>query len=231
MKLIRMSKVTTTQVKYRVLVKSGNDYFKIGTILIKRLEGDIFYIPSQRQIVCSSRNIVNKIIDKVDWHKSGRVQLKMQDSSYDILEIGMGEKFPPKANVLKRQAIQNIGFQEIVRDTIIDFSKLSKFAEKRDDFDVVLDMGDYKGSIQFVFSIISGRLLVAKWSGKNVPIREVSDEVKDRILSGQKRCLGSESNNADKLLQYTLLKYSGTEELPTGRRVFVTTDSKISRKV
>jgi len=226
-----MSEITKTQVKYRVLIKSQNDYFKIGTILIKRLEGDIFYIPSQRFILQSNCGVTREIMDHISWHKSGQVHFKIQNGRYEILEVGKEKINLPKIWKPERQGIQDIGFQEMIRDTILDFSKLPKFKKNVDNLDVLFDVNNYNGPVEFVFSIISGWLIVKKWLGENVPIKEITDETKSRILATQKRCLGKESNNADKLLQYTLLKYERTKELPLDRGIFIPSDLKISRKI
>lgn len=212
-----MSEVTPTQVKYEILIRSNGSYLKIGKVLIKRLDGDIYYIPSQREILSDQKDWIKKIIDKISWHKSGCVHVKLRDSSYDGLQ--------------QRQLIQNVGFQEVVRDIILDFSKLPVFTAKPDSLDVVLDIRKYNGPIQFLFSVVSGRLIIAKIGGKNVPIKASSENSNINILATEKRCLGQESDNADKLLQYTIYKYIRNEQIDAGRRIFVPGDSKISRDV
>ena len=94
---------------------------------------------------------------------------------------------------------------------------------------MIFDMREYDGPIQFLFSIISGRLLTQNFEGKKTLIREISPDKRALLLASQKRALGHESGNADKLLQYMLFKYTGSEELPENRRLFVAGDSKIKR--
>jgi len=214
-------------VKYKILIKSDKKYFILGTILIHEYEGDIYYIPSQRAIIDSSRKIKKGVIKHISWHKSGRVHLKMKSGIRDILEYGKQEK-KIKSN---RQAIINIGFQEILRETILDITKLPLLIEKKESLDISLDSKLYKNPIQFIFSIVSGQLIAAQIKGKKTNIRIVKDEVNKRVLDNKRMCLGCKSDNADKLLQYILKKYTGKNNLKVNRRLFVQYDSKISRTI
>lgn len=219
-----MNKVTNTEVKYRILIKSKNDCFKIGTILIKRLKGDIFYIPSQRVLVDSSCGIVENIINHISYHKNGQVHIKTKNRNRYILETG--KRGVNSSNKLTRQSIKNIGFQEIVRDTIPDFLKLPKLLKQVDNFDVVFEVNKYKGPVQFLFSIVSGRLIVAKKVVKKELIKEISG---NSILAGITRILGNKSGSDDKILQYLLFKYTGDQELSLGRNLFIPRDSKVNK--
>lgn len=215
-------------VSYRILVKSNGNLYKLGHVMIQRFEGDIFYVPSQNGIVDSSdKNTLQKIMDHISWHKSGRVHMKIKDSQYYIFEEGKGviNKILGKK---VRQEIQDIGYQEIVRDTVIDFSKLPKHEKSVDALDVVFDVGNYKKPVQFHFSMVSGREIVKSFRGEKTPVKQADRKVLENKLASDQRCLGNESGNADKLLQYGLYKYIGAD-LKAGRRVFVPTDSGISR--
>ncbi|MFA6099315.1 MAG: hypothetical protein WC750_00365 [Patescibacteria group bacterium] len=213
--------------KYKFLIKSGNDYFKIGDFVIQKFTGDFYYTPSQKGIVDSNFGFVQRILEHYAFHRTGRVHVKDISGDYQIIESGFGEN-QPKTNEL-RLRIQDIGFQEIVRDIIIDFNKIPK-SGSADELDVVFDLGDYQGPVQFCFSIVSGRLIVTSHEGAKAGIRHITDEQKGLLLGLDRRCLGVESDNADKLMQYQLYKFNGdVSAFPTGRRVFIAKNAGISR--
>jgi hypothetical protein len=217
-------KINEKTVTYRMLIKQGFKYYKLGTIIIKRLEGEFLYTPSQLRIENSgSEKVIGKVIDHVSWHKSGRVHIKTKDGEYDVVEEGV-EMLKPEG-WKSRQKIEDIGFQEIIRDTVIDVSTLPEYIKKIDGLDVVFDIKDYVGPVQFLFTIVSGTHVVELSKGGRTPVKiaEKSNKIK---LDSQLRCLGAESGNADKLLQYILYKYTG-EDLQKGRRFFIAGDSGI----
>lgn len=109
---------SNNRVTYRIIIKDKKGYFKIGNIVIQKNEGDFYYIPSQRLIINSSFGLIQKIIDHFSFHKTGRVNVKPAKGGACIVESGEGEIQPLTNNL--RQEIQDIGFQEILRDTIID---------------------------------------------------------------------------------------------------------------
>jgi len=218
-----MSKTVT----YRILIKSNTKYYKLGTIIIKRFEGDILYVPSQAGVVDSNTNIINKIISHISWHQSGRVHVKAKDNSYEIFEEGVGILNPIFGVKKDRQKIKDIGFQEITRDTVIDITTLPKHNKKIDKLDVIFDIKNYTGPVQFHFSMVSGTHIAKFHEGGKTPVKISKKSVEFR-LDSQIRCLGVESGNADKLLQYGLYKYVG-KDLKKGRRLFVATDSGIPK--
>src|SRR5665648_697062 len=136
-------------VDYRILIKNGDDYFKVGTVVIKTYTGDILYTPSGRFI----NNLYTqdkKEIDHVSWHANGQVHIKYQGIT--------AEKYGIIQKNGERQKISEIGFQELIRDTIADYQKLPRYQTKVVDLDVVFDVGDYFGPVAFYFSMVSGKL-------------------------------------------------------------------------
>ncbi len=222
-----MTKKIKNTVTYRILIKSNTNYYKLGTIIIKRFDGDIFYTPSQKGVTNSSGNMNNKIIDHVSWHKSGRVHIKPQNGNYEIFEEGVGVLKPTTGVKKDRQKIKDIGFQEIVRDTVIEIKALPEHKKKIDELDVVFNIKEYLESVQFHFSIVSGTHIAKLAEGGETPVK-VSKKSKKLLLDGQIRCLGVESGNADKILQYGLYKYIG-KDLLKGRRLVMATDSNIPK--
>lgn len=217
-----MSKTTS----YKILIKSGRAHYKLGTIIIKTFDGDIMYTPSQAGISESNSNIIFKVIDHVSWHRSGRVHIKTKNGGYKIFEEGLGVLNPIIGIEQTRQEIKDIGFQEILRDIVADISTLPKYTGEINELDVILNINGYAGAIQFIFSIVSGTHIVALFEGKETPIK-TSENIEK--LDNQKRCLGAESGNADKLLQYVLNKYLGGNLAEGGRRLFIAPNSKIQK--
>ena len=213
---------------YRVLIKSDVVYYRVGKIVIQKNTGDFYYVPSQKGIVASSFGMLGRILDHFGFHPTGRVHVKTNDGERKVIESGLGEVEPRTTRL--RQPVKEIGFQEILKDTIIDFRMIPILHGESDALDVVFDIGEYKGPVQFSFSIVSGRLITASFKGEKVGIRSMPEEIKRKVLAYDRRCLGVESDNADKLLQYILCEYEGdSDDLVTGRRVFIAADSRLRR--
>ena len=141
---------------------------------------------------------------------------------------GIPPTLKPTTGVKKdRQKIKDIGFQEIVRDTVIEIKALPEHKKKIDELDVVFNIKEYLESVQFHFSIVSGTHIAKLAEGGETPVK-VSKKSKKLLLDGQIRCLGVESGNADKILQYGLYKYIG-KDLLKGRRLVMATDSNIPK--
>jgi len=223
---ISVDKINTSgDVRYGVLIKSDNDYFKVGKIIIRRLKGELLYIPSETTI-----KRTNAIIDHFIWHKNGRVHVKDDNGIYDVLEKGAGGIV--EANEKTRKKIQEIDFQEMLRDIILDFNRLPKQVRKLSDLDVIYDVGAYKGQVEFVFSIVSGKQIVACYEGHSNSIQQLSKSKQERRLGICRRALGPESGNSDKILQYCLYKHQGdAKDIPSGRRVLIPKDSGINREI
>jgi len=206
-------------VSYKVIIKSKGDYFNIGTIIIKTYTGDILYIPSTRFLYDFNTG-TKKEIDHISWHASGRLSIKYKgggEKEYTIIQK-RGD----------RQKISEIGFQEILKDIIKDFHQLPKYLKQMIPLDVVLDVGDYSGSVLFNFSIVSGRLIVAKYEGQSVPIKPVNIKKERGGLDSTIRALGYHSGSGDVILQYSLRR-TKAENLRTNRKIFIPYDMKISK--
>ena len=215
-----------SKVRRRILIAKGDVHYKIGDIMIKVEDGDIYYAPSQKGVVdATTDEMINKIIDHASWHKSGTVHIKDKEEGRVQIEKGVGEGVDGV-----RQKIQDVGYQPIMLDTIINIESVPVHKKKIDELDVVLEMGDYDGPIQFNFSMVSGKQILKVSAGENTPVHKVDKKIqKERILDMKQGCLGVESGNADKLLQFVLNKYLGNEKLPSGRRLVIPNDSGICR--
>jgi hypothetical protein len=128
----------------------------------------------------------------------------------------------------ERQKISEIGFQELIRDTIKKYSELPVYGKGVIDLDVVFDVADYDGSVEFCFSIVSGKLIVAQYKGQAVPIKSVNIKEERGGLSSTIRALGHHSGSGDVILQYSLRK-SVADGLKTNRQFFIPHDMKISK--
>jgi hypothetical protein len=214
-----MSKDIKKSVDYKILIKAKDVYYKIGTIVIKAHTGDILYTPSFRYIYDPNAQ-EKKEIDHVSWHANGQVHIKHRDDTvekYDIIQKN-GE----------RQKISEIGFQELLRDMIVDYQQLPEYHKKVIKLDVVFDVADYHGPVGFHFSIVSGRLIAAGYEGRNVPITAVNYRESNSIIASNRRALGYHSGNADLMLQYSLRNEVGDNQR-TQRQLYIAHDMKISK--
>ncbi len=207
-----------SSVDYRILIMSGNDYYKIGTIIIKTHKGDIFYTPSNNYIE-SPITLEKKEFEHISWHINGQVHIKRK---------GCIEKYEIIQKDGDRQKLSEMGFQEMLADTIKDFTILPIYQKEVTPLDVVFDVGNYKGQVCFKFSIVSGKLIVAQCRGQKVPIKQVNiNDANDGIAVSQ-RALGWHSGNADVGLQYSLKK--SNKNIRTNRKIFIPHDMKITKK-
>ena len=94
--------------------------------------------------------------------------------------------------------------------------------------DVVFSVNNYSGPVLFDFSIVSGRLIVAKHQGQKVPIKSVNIKKEKDGLDSTIRALGHHSGSGDVILQYSLRKTTA-ENLRTNRQIFIPHDIKISK--
>jgi hypothetical protein len=202
-----------SSVNYRILIKSGEVFYKIGTIVIKTHEGDIFYTPSNRSTLKKDE------IDHISWHINGQVHIKKTNNieKYQIVQKN-GE----------RQKLSEMGFQEMIKDFIEDYKKLPIYKKNVIPLDVVFDINNYAGQVCFNFSIVSGKLIMAGFRGQKVPIIQKNIKKTGDGIGVVQRALGWHSGNADVMLQYFLGK-SANKDLVTNRKLFIPNDMKISK--
>ncbi|OIP80193.1 MAG: hypothetical protein COT39_02285 [Parcubacteria group bacterium CG08_land_8_20_14_0_20_48_21] len=207
-------------VSYKVLIKKDDKFFNVGTIVIKTYTGDILYTPSIK-FMDDGKSKTNKEIEHISWHANGQVHFKHK-----------GTATPEKYSIVQkngeRQKISEIGFQELIRDTIKKYSELPLYNKKVIDLDVVFDVSNYDGSVAFFFSIVSSKLIVAQYKGQAVPIKSVNTKEKRDGLGSTIRALGHHSGSADVILQYSLRKIDANN-LRTNRQVYIPHDMKISK--
>lgn len=207
-------------VAYKILIKKGGEYFDIGTIVIKTYTGDILYTPSVR-FVDDEKNNIKKEIEHISWHANGQVHFKHKNAASP-------EKYTIVQKNGERQKISEIGFQELIRDTIKKYTELPLYNKKVIDLDVVFDVSNYSGPVAFFFSIVSGRLIVAKHRGQTIPIKSVNIKKEKDGLDSTIRALGHHSGSADVMLQYSLRKIDANN-LRTNRQIYIPHDMKISK--
>lgn len=206
-------------VDYKVLIKSKDTYYKVGSIVIKTYSGDLLYTPSNNFHDIENSSI--REIDHISWHQSGRVSIKYKNQSnaeYCIVE-----------NKEDRQKISEIGFQDLIDDTIVDYRKLPIYLKKVVPLDVILDVGDYIGSVMFKYSMVSGKLIVARYNGKKTPLESKNIKIDLDGFQVTQRALGWHSGNSDVMLQYSLRKATKIG-LRTNRQIYIPRDMKISKK-
>lgn len=206
-------------IDYKVLIKAEDAYYDIGTIIIKTYTGDILYTPSSR-FMNDEKTKNKKEIDHVSWHASGQVHIKQKDQTE--------EKYSIVQKNGERQKISEIGFQELLQDTIEEYRSLQTYQKKVNDLDVVFNAEGYDGPVSFYFSIVSGRLIVAKHKGQQVPIKKVNVKDERDGIDSTLRALGHHSGSGDILLQYSLRKIS-PNKIRTKRELLILHDIKISK--
>jgi len=207
-----------SSVDYKILIILGNSYYKIGTIVIKTHKGDIFYTPSNNYTE-SPITLEKKEFEHISWHITGQTHIKRKR------DVGKYEIIQKES---ERQKISEIGFQEMIVDTIKDFKLLPVYQKKVIPLDVVFNVGDYREQVCFKFSIVSGRLMVAQHYGQKVSIKRVNINDTNDGIAVLQRALGWHSGNSDMMLQYSLKK--SNEKIRTNRKIFIPHDMKITKK-
>ncbi len=207
-------------VSYKVLIKKDNKFFNIGTIVIKTYTGDILYTPSFK-FVDDKKSKINKEIEHISWHTNGQVHIKNKG-------IFIVEKYTIVQKNEERQKISEIGFQELMQDTIKKYYELPLYNKRVVELDVVFNISDYNGPVSFFFSIVSGKLIIAQYEKQIVPIKSVNIIKKKNGIDSTIRALGHHSGSGDVMLQYSLRKIN-TNNLRTNRQIYIPHDMKISK--
>ncbi len=207
-------------VDYKILLKIEDSYFVIGTIVIKTYTGDILYTPSSR-FLDDPKTQSKKEIEHVSWHANGQVHIKHKG-------VPVAEKYVVVQRDGERQKISEVGFQELLQDTIKEYRQLPQYKKKVVDLDVVFNLSGYDGAVGFYFSIVSGKLIVAQYQGQEVPIRSVNVKEKREGIDSKIRALGHHSGSGDVILQFSLRK-ADAGSLRTNRQMCIPHDMKISK--
>lgn len=198
-----------SETQYYILIKWHDVFYKLGKIKIKTHNGDVYYFLSGDNYV--DKYEPSRKIDHISWHPDGRTHIKFRESEdlYDIID-----------NSEQRLGFRDVGFQEMMVDTVQDFTKLSRFDRIPSDLDVIFEVGDYFGSVAFHFTIISGNLILAIHDHKEIGVHTVDATKDEFFIDTTKRALGHHSGHGDILLQYSL-KVAKFEERQTNRNIFL----------
>ncbi|RJR31670.1 hypothetical protein C4569_01805 [Candidatus Parcubacteria bacterium] len=223
--------------EYNVLIEYGNQFYKICKIIIKRNEGDIIYIPSQRKVMSKGNIIRDKTfnistldrkIDHITFHKSGTAHVVFSDSDVEVLEYG----FADLGNVANKERLEisKTGYQTLIIDTFIESISLPKTKV------IINDIIFYVPKMtpfQFQLRLVSGRLVVSTL------YPEVLQTKHKLIIKNGHECtnfvgkedmdLGWESNNQDKLLHNILYTYIGNDLLQ-GRRIVIPSSDQMTNE-
>ena len=214
----------------QALIKKSNEniFLRIGNIIVDNSTGCIYYTPSSKYVIENDNQYTG--LEHFSWHQSGRVHLKFSSKKKMVVEYGIGENNTPVSTSNLRMKIHDIGYQEMWRDIIVNTSNFPIYSKDVKNSDLVFLIENYSGPIIFMLSIVSGKLIVKKHNGKCVPIKNIPQRRKKLLLAVENRCLGSQSNNADKMLQFQLYKFPGSvNDLPTERRILIPENSKVSK--
>ncbi|MBU1089838.1 hypothetical protein KKF38_03540 [Patescibacteria group bacterium] len=201
-------------VDYRILIKHKNNYFGLGKVSINTHKGDFYYFLPRNSMLCGEK------LDHISFHKDGNIHAKLQSGK--------------RVNLVKRQPTQNIGFQYILGEAIKDFQKLPIISQEKIDAEkvkpIVFRAKGTKKPIILELSIVSGKNIISFLRGEETPLSEADSRKNPNILGAEKRCLGWHSGNADKLMQYCLLKFPSNWDFPTNIRLQIPQCSKIKNK-
>ncbi len=210
-------------IKSKILIKSNNKFFYLGDIILKSKKGEIFYKPSITPSV--ALNGAEPVpLEHFSWHASGGVNFKLKNNKHISVEHGIGETKNPGT----RQILQDIGYQELFREFVSNFSVLQTTEEGEGN--VILDGKGHDGPFVFLLSLVSGTHIIASFRGKETSVHSVNLKDNPLFLDIKTGCLGAESGNADKLIQYHLEKY--THKMEEGKRLFSPApDSQIKKIV
>lgn len=210
---MKTKKEISSNVSYRVLIRYKNQLRNVGTCCIKTRAGDIYYSPSSRYLI---ENNQSKLIEHFSFHVSGAVHVKLKYKTPEYLTFYTADQ---------RQGMAKVGFQELMRDIIVDTLSLPTVTSIRR-LDVVFDVGEYGEPVSFSLFVVSGQLIVTALEYGGVGVTAVQKP--DTVLGIDTRALGRHSGHGDIILQYTLRKTGGVD-LPTERRIFFPADSGISK--
>ena len=190
----------------RVLIQADGDLYKIGDVIVKTFEGDIYYRPSNDTVLKIDGS--KEKIEHFSWHKSGYVHLKK--INYPNQKIRMGQK------------IKDTGYQKLFVDVFIFPSKLKKFNKKTRQQDIIFLISGIEDLLSLELSLVSGKLIVKNFQDLQTPLSSRHKSKVKGLLGIQKRALGFESGNSDKILQYCLYKFMGEKnDIKTGRRIYI----------
>lgn len=211
-----------TEVSLYLLIKLNDIHYKIGKIIINSKIGELYYIPSENIVISTNHKISNEYIKKFSFHSSGRVHAETVRN--DVLEYGLGESDPK--NNRKRQEVKNIGYQDMVCETIFDVSKLPIHKKTILKKDIVLNTNTYIGAVKLFISIISGKNIISYHEGKKSGIKKTQLD-KEMILDKTSRGFSDKQGLSDKLMQFILIK-NVNEKNKNNRRIFIPECQKVS---
>ncbi len=204
-------------VSYRIVIKYSSYFFNIGMITVQRFTGDILFTPSQVQASKVGGKTNNVEIDHISFHKTGRVHIKDTKNNRFILESGEDES-KPKTND-KRVSVDRTAFNNFFVMWVEHLEKLPKIPDDEiERLDVILNSA-VSENIEINFSMVSGKLLVKSFEGKT-KIKVTQETTKKELLACEWRCLGHESGNADKILQFSLKEVKFPDDCKENIRIF-----------
>lgn len=193
----------------RVLVRTTDDLYHLWKMSLAPMKGEIYVFPQGRHSTVADSSFVTAgaSIDHVSFHIDGKTHVK--------------DKNGGRHDAHYLLPIQKTGFQVLLKDSVTDYKASLETTDEPEERDVVLELGDHLDEGFAVnLSIISGRLIAAGTARTN-------RTGEGGLINIERRGLGWESGNADKMLQFAL--YELPEELPRPRRFFLPQPAGIAR--
>ena len=185
-------------VSYEVCVKKHGTIYVIGKFYVFVYKGELMFIPDAK-FFGKDPKFLSGEIEHIMWHASGRYHIKKKgvndEDRYDVHQDRKGS-VPFKES----------GFQPLLNLYIEDVTKL-RSKHMADKLDVVIDIKETDGSICLEISTLSGR-----WMLENRPEIGfgfiVSTHLLPNLVGKERRAVGPQSDNADKIIQFSI---SGAE--------------------
>ncbi|MFH1545810.1 MAG: hypothetical protein ABIE14_00335 [Patescibacteria group bacterium] len=188
----------------------------LGNFNIKVIAGEIFYHPSQNLSVkrgenISGRGFISKDTDKIkidhySFHQTGEMHITKKKSK-------RGDKHIMIESSKNRISIIDTGQQHLFTDFVKDITKLPNRARPTGD-EIIFDIKDNISKVFLRIDLLSGRNLI-KNDYKRIPV----EDKEGRLLVLERRALGVESGNQDKVLHFSLYE-DKREILDFERRIF-----------
>lgn len=194
-------------IRFPVILRHEEQYRHAWDVSLSPLQGGIYIFPQGDHSIVKQSSFIKSgaVIDHISFHRDGKTHAKDKNGSY--------------YNAPYLLPIQQIGYQALIEDHVGKYEILPTIPQINDK-SVVLKFDPQSAGMVVKLSIISGRL-IADGTARSQTIGE------NNLLAIERRALGWQSDNADKMLQFAL--YGPDKKLNTPRHFFLPPPAKSAR--